>query len=64
MTALLVFILLQSGNPKYFKPFLKPRHSLYNTQTSQTDGDKGEGSSKFRSPEAMLCVNLWSRAIE
>ena len=29
--ALLVYKFLHSGYPKYFVPFLKPRHSVYNT---------------------------------
>ena len=29
---------LHSGNPKYFEPFLIPRHSAYNTRRSQSDG--------------------------
>ena len=29
---------LHSGNPKYFEPFLIPRHSAYNTHRSQSDG--------------------------
>ena len=31
-TALLVYKFLYSGYPKYFVPFLKPRHSVYNTR--------------------------------
>ena len=37
-TALLVCKFLHSGYPKYFVPFLKPRHSVYNTGKSQADG--------------------------
>ena len=37
-TAMLVYKLLHSGNPKYFEPFLIPRHSAYNTHQSQSDG--------------------------
>ena len=37
-TALLVYKFLHSGYPKYFVPFLKPRHSVYNTRKSQADG--------------------------
>ena len=29
---------LRSGYPKYFVPFLKPRHSVYKTGKSQADG--------------------------
>ena len=37
-TALLVYKFLHSGYPKYFVPFLKPRHStVYNTCKRQTD---------------------------
>ena len=36
--ALLVFKFLHSGYPKYFEPFLKPRHSVYRTRRSQYDG--------------------------
>ena len=28
---------LQSGYPKYFETFLKPRHSVYNTHRSEAD---------------------------
>ena len=28
---------LQIGYPTYFEPFLKPRHSVYNTGRSQAD---------------------------
>ena len=35
-TAMMAF--LHSGNPKYFEPFLIPRHSAYNTRRSQSDG--------------------------
>ena len=38
MTALLVYKFLLSGYPKYFVPFLKPRHSVYNTHKSQAVG--------------------------
>ena len=31
-TAVLVYKFLHSGNPKYFEPFLIPRHSAYNTR--------------------------------
>ena len=37
-TAVLVHKFLHSGNPKYFEPFLIPRHSAYNTRQSQSDG--------------------------
>ena len=37
-TAELVYKFLNSGNPKYFEPFLIPRHSAYNTHRSQSDG--------------------------
>ena len=37
-TAGLVYKLIHSGNPKYFKPFLIPRHTAYNTRQSQSDG--------------------------
>ena len=37
-TALLVYKFLHSGHPKYFEPFLKPRHSVYRTRRSQYDG--------------------------
>ena len=37
-TALLVYKFLHSGHPKYFEPFLKPRHSVYRTRRSQSDG--------------------------
>ena len=37
-TAVLVYKFLHSGNPKYFEPFLIPRHSAYNTCQSQSDG--------------------------
>ena len=37
-TALLVYKFLQSGYSKYFVPFLKPRHMVYNTHKSQADG--------------------------
>ena len=37
-TPLLVYKFLHRGYPKYFAPFLKPRHSVYNTHKSQTDG--------------------------
>ena len=37
-TAVFVYKFLQSGNPKYFEPFLMPRHSAYNTHRSQSDG--------------------------
>ena len=33
-----VYKFLHSGNPKYFEPFLIPRHSAYNTRRSQSDG--------------------------
>ena len=35
-TAMLVYKFLHSGNPKYFEPFLIPRHSAYNTRRSQS----------------------------
>ena len=38
MTALQLFKFLQSGYPKYFEPFLKPRHCMYKTRRSQSDG--------------------------
>ena len=37
-TAMLGFKFLHRGNPKYFEPFLIPRHSAYNTRRSQSDG--------------------------
>ena len=37
-TAMLVYKFLHSSNPKYFEPFLIPRHSAYNTRRSQSDG--------------------------
>ena len=37
-TAMLVYKFLHSCNPKYFEPFLIPRHSAYNTRRSQSDG--------------------------
>ena len=37
-TALLVYNFLQSGYPKYVKPLLKPKHSVYNTHRDQADG--------------------------
>ena len=37
-TALLMYKFLHRGYPKYFAPFLKPRHSVYNTRKSQDDG--------------------------
>ena len=37
-TAMLVYKFLHSGNPKYFEPFLIPRHSAYNTRRTQSDG--------------------------
>ena len=33
-----MYKLLHKGYPKYFVPFLKPRHSVYSTCKSQTDG--------------------------
>ena len=36
--ALLVYKFLLSGYPKYFEPFLKPRHSVYRMRRSQSDG--------------------------
>ena len=36
--ALLVYKFLHSGHPKYFKPFLKPRHSMYRMRSSQSQG--------------------------
>ena len=36
--ALLVYKFLHSGHPKYFEPFLKPRHSMYRTRRSQSQG--------------------------
>ena len=37
-TALLVYKFRNSSYTKYFAPFLKPRHSVYNTCKSQADG--------------------------
>ena len=37
-TILLLCKLLHNGYPKYLKPFLKPKHSMYNTCRSQTNG--------------------------
>ena len=37
-TALLVYKFLHSGHPKYFEPFIKPRHSVYRTCRSQSEG--------------------------
>ena len=37
-TALLVYKLLNCGQPRYFAPFLKPIQSVYNTRKSQADG--------------------------
>ena len=37
-TVLLVYKFLQSGHPKYFELFLKPRHNMNNTCKSQADG--------------------------
>ena len=37
-TAMLVDKFLYSGNPKYFEPFVIPRHSAYNTRRSHSDG--------------------------
>ena len=37
-TGMLVYKFLHSSNPKYFEPFLIPRHSAYNTRRSQSDG--------------------------
>ena len=37
-TALLVYKFLHTGYPKYFEAFLKPRHSVYRTCRSQSDG--------------------------
>ena len=37
-TAVLVYKFLHSGKPKYFEPFLIPRHSAYKTHQSQSDG--------------------------
>ena len=37
-TAVLVYKFLYRDNPKYFEPFLIPRHSAYNTCQSQSDG--------------------------
>ena len=37
-TAVLVYKFLHRGNPKYFAPFLIPRHSAYKTRQSQSDG--------------------------
>ena len=37
-TTMLVYKFLHSDNPKYFEPFLIPRHSAYNTCQSQSDG--------------------------
>ena len=36
--ALLVYKFLHSGHPKYFEPSLKPRHSMYRTRRSQSQG--------------------------
>ena len=36
--ALLVYKFLHSGYPKYFELFLKPRHSVYRTWRSQSNG--------------------------
>ena len=36
--ALLAHKFLHSGYPKYFEPFLKPRHSMYRTCRSLSDG--------------------------
>ena len=36
--ALLVYKFLHSGHPKYFEPFFKPRHSMYRTRRSQSQG--------------------------
>ena len=36
--ALLVYKFQHSGHPKYFEPFLKPRHSMYRTRRSQSQG--------------------------
>ena len=36
--AVLVYKFLHSCNPKYFEPFLIPRHSACNTRRSQSDG--------------------------
>ena len=36
--ALLMYKFLHSGNPKYFEPSLKTRHSVYRTYRSQSDG--------------------------
>ena len=36
--ALLVYKFLHSGHPKYFEPFLKPRHSMYRMRRSQSQG--------------------------
>ena len=36
--ALLVYKFLHSGHPKYFEPFLKPRHSVYRMRRSQSEG--------------------------
>ena len=35
---ILVYKFLHSGKPKYFEPFLIPRHSANNTRGSQSDG--------------------------
>ena len=37
-TALLVYKFLQSSFPKFFEPFLKPRHSVCKTRRRQSDG--------------------------
>ena len=37
-TALWVYKFLHSGHPKYFEPFLKPRHNVYRTRRSPSDG--------------------------
>ena len=34
----MVYKFLHSGHPKHFKPFLKPRHSVYRTRRSQSEG--------------------------
>ena len=38
-TATIVYKFLQSDNPKYFRAFLNPRNSFYNTMSSQMEGE-------------------------
>ena len=37
-TALMMYKFLHNGHPKYFEPFLKPRHSVYRMRRSQSEG--------------------------